>query len=600
MKKLIYIIISLIFLNSCNDTFLERYPLDKLVDKTAFISYDNFKTYSWSLYNIFSDNNQLRRYSDFNSLYEGDVEANYLYDSDGRNRWAWQTVTPETAPGGWDFSFIRTVNVMLDNLDKSEMDDKDKAHWRSVGLFFRSYRYFELMCRFGNVPWLEHLVTEADNDQIFGPRTPRDEVAANILRDLKYAEENIKINGDGDNTINRNVVRALLSRYCLFEGTWRKYHVLSGPELYLQECARVSELLMDDYPTIADNFQHRMSTEDLRTYPGIILFKEYSTNVIMQTFCRGERGGAKHEEMHAHTIERYLCSDGKPITTSTVYDGVATMNDEFRNRDLRLLYRVPPPYRVQRTTGNVLWEYTGNPLDREYIDLMNSLDKTGLRPFPLQTWQPFTIDRIPHIAGASGSLAPMSNNTGYYMLMFYNIGTNVTGGGGFSTTDVPLFYIEEVLLNYAEVKFELGQFTQYIADRTINKLRPRAGVANMVVNELDDSFDPCRDPLVPPVLWEIRRERMAELMGDGFGFDDIRRWKRAEYFINEQPLGVRMDKTGMPPALKWVESGPDAGRCYRVDDPLSQGKGWLEHYYLYPIPQHQVALNPELKQNPEW
>lgn len=33
------------------------------------------------------------------------------------------------------------------------------------------------------------------------------------------------------------------------------------------------------------------------------------------------------------------------------------------------------------------WEFTDNPQDREYIDLMNNLDPTGNRPFPLLTWQ---------------------------------------------------------------------------------------------------------------------------------------------------------------------------------------------------------------------
>ena len=272
---------------------------------------------------------------------------------------------------------------------------------------------------------------------------------------------------------------------------------------------------MTSFPTVGSNFQHRWSTEDLRTYPGTILFKEYSTNLIMQPFSRHERGGGQLVEMHARTIEKYLCADGKPISTSPLYDGDANMNDEFRKRDLRLLYRVIPPYKVNRVPGgNIDWVHTGIAADREYIDLMNNLDATNNRPFPVLSWQPFTIDRMPHIKGATGSLAPLSNNCGYYVYMFYNVETNVTGGAYFSTTDAPIFHIEEVLLNYAEVMYELGKFTQSIADQTINKLRPRAGVAKMNIAEITTSFDPNRDHNVPPILWEIRRERMVELMGD--------------------------------------------------------------------------------------
>lgn len=31
---------------------------------------------------------------------------------------------------------------MLDHIDGSQMTEAEKAHWRSVGYFFRSYRYF--------------------------------------------------------------------------------------------------------------------------------------------------------------------------------------------------------------------------------------------------------------------------------------------------------------------------------------------------------------------------------------------------------------------------------------------------------------------------
>lgn len=72
-------------------------------------------------------------------------------------------------------------------------------------------------------------------------------------------------------------------------------------------------------------------------------------------------------------------------------------------------------------------------------------------------------------------------------------------------------------------------FNQTVADLTINKLRDRVGVAHMKVAEINAGFDPKRDQTVDPVLWEIRRERMVELMGEGFGFYDVRRWKKAPW-----------------------------------------------------------------------
>ena len=88
--------------------------------------------------------------------------------------------------------------------------------------------------------------------------------------------------------------------------------------------------------------------------------------------------------------------------------------------------------------------------------------------------------------------------------------------------------------------FELGRFDQSVADATVNKLRARAGVAAMEVNNIGADFDKFRDSDVAPVLWEIRRERCSELMGSGFRFDDIKRWKKGNY-LNEQPVGVKIN-----------------------------------------------------------
>ena len=66
-----------------------------------------------------------------------------------------------------------------------------------------------------------------------------------------------------------------------------------------------------------------------------------------------------------------------------------------------------------------------------------------------------------------------------------------------------------------EAMYELGLFDQSIADKTINKLRKRAHVADMVLTDITTDFDPERDQDVNPLLWEIRRERRVELMGEG-------------------------------------------------------------------------------------
>ena len=328
---------------SCNDSFMERYPDTSLTEQTVFSNYNTFKTYAWGLYGVFTNTNILRipgtngAYASATS-YTSDIYAGYLMRRQGDgNPYAFQNVSSSSSGNGWAFSFVYRVNVMLANIDNSGMTDADKEHWRSVGYFFRAYYYSELIARFGDVPWVDRVLGDSDKEIAYGPRTPRKEVADHVLNDLIYAEEHIKEEGDGENTINVHVVRALLSRFCLFEGTWRKYHALGDEDKYFDACITYSKKLMDSYPELNSDWGE-MLTSDLKGMKGIILYKEYVekelTNYVL---THVERTSTHNVEMPQHIIDMYLCKDGKTIHNSSEYewsqDGDNSMNATFRNRD---------------------------------------------------------------------------------------------------------------------------------------------------------------------------------------------------------------------------------------------------------------------------
>ena len=39
------------------------------------------------------------------------------------------------------------------------------------------------------------------------------------------------------------------------------------------------------------------------------------------------------------------------------------------------------------------------------------------------------------------------------------------------------------------------------------------------------------------------------------------------------------------------------GYSYVEADPVQQGKGWLEKYYLYQVPTNEIVINPNLAPN---
>ena len=113
-----------------------------------------------------------------------------------------------------------------------------------------------------------------DSPELYGKRDSRDLVASNILSNLKYAETHIGAD-DGKNTIGISVVQALISRFALFEGTWRKYHGLSDAETYLKECVLESEEVLKVYPNVHPRYDELFNSESLDGVTGIILYKAY-------------------------------------------------------------------------------------------------------------------------------------------------------------------------------------------------------------------------------------------------------------------------------------------------------------------------------------
>lgn len=603
-KSLFYILLLSITLTiSCNKDYLNKIPLDQQTESTSFQTYSNFKTYAWGLYDLFEGYGQGPILNTATFLFEEANSDNLCYNASvNSNEWAYQLKTIPSSGGDWDFSFIRRVNIMLDHIDQSKMSDKEKDHWRSVGYVFRSGRYMQLLSKFGAVPWLEHVVKDNDTEILYATRTSRDTVAQNILDNLLWAETHINPGGDGDNTVNVNVVRALISRFGLFEGTWRKYHGLGNAEQYLRACVASSAKLAADFPTLLSNYDHIFNSEDLSGKAGIILYRSYATGQNLHGIQRYIRSSEWYFDLTKDAVESYLCQDGKPISTSALYQGDHSINDEFRHRDRRLYLTVVPPYRIFTTTdatgdvitlkNSIFWKHTGVEADREYMDTMALISSVGYKTLPYLHQVNYALREVPHFRKFNGGQGFAASQLGYYFYKFYNATTDVSGF--VNTTDAPIFRIEEALLNYAEASYELGEFDQSVADLTINKIRKRVKMPDMIVANIDGSFDLNRDPDVEPVLWEIRRERRVELMGEGFRFDDLRRWKKGNY-LNKQQLGLWVNNTKYGNKLT-IHGGGTEGYVEYNTAPL----GWLDYYYLYPLPKDQLVLNKNLAQNPDW
>lgn len=637
---------------SCNDNFLERTPVNDLSESNAFKTYSNFQQYMWPCYAMLSNTTigTSTYVTGTESCYGNDFRAGYLGRTGSQNTYATQAISPATSGNGWDFGYIRRINIMLSHIEDGVLTADEADHWRAVGYFFHSFWYMELINRFSDVPWVDKVLNDETPENL-GPRMPRKEVADKVLERLIWAETNIDKKSDGLNTINADVVRAVISRFCLREGTWRKYHGLGDHDKYFTACATYSEKLMDKYKTLykgtdkntsgnlvpAAGYGELWTTPSLKGVPGVILYKELDYPLTESRFSDYEHIAAHDVEMPKYTVDMYLCKDGKTISKSALYAGDKDPYSTFRNRDPRLYHVVQPPFKVIAGKGSGTdldapnlpsdgnWHYVtpaANDPNREYIDIMgvNNTQASsvpsggqparGMKRLPTQNWGNSALNENPHFIGYG--VAFQACRTGFYVWKFFATWEE-NGNKASSKSDFPIFKIEEVLLNYAECKYEQGAFDQTVADKTINLLRARAGVDNMIIADIDESFDPNRGTddsgaKINPVLWEIRRERMVELMGEGFGFYDVRRWKCAKWYVNRQQYGMWITQADYLNSFQVIDA-PGAtprkdgqpGYIYRYPEPVSSSLGWKDQYYLYCVPTDEILLNPNLgPNNPGW
>ncbi|WP_369048706.1 RagB/SusD family nutrient uptake outer membrane protein [Tenacibaculum sp. UWU-22] len=593
IKKLYILFVFLSVFTGCNDDILNQLPKDTLVEETTFTSDANFKSYAWGFYTSFDAYNLSQQ----NLGFRGDLLA--LGNGSQTDPWLRQAIQIPTTSSLWSDSYkqIRRVNIMLRNTNNGSLDETQRKHWESVGRFFRAYHYFNLVKAYGDVPWLGDLVLTDKSPELYGKRTPRTEVAQHILDDLKFAEANIKADGSGKNTINTNVVRALLSRFGLFEGTWEKYHETSGgtPEKYLQASFDASAELMVAFPSLISNFDLVFNSESLDGKPGIILYKDYIFGQVTHILTSRLRNSAGNWDLTKKAVDKFLCTDGKTRWTSTSFKGDKDPYDEFKNRDTRLYITTTVPYKVKPTGGNknksYTWTYDSNPKYREYLDIMAGLSDAEHKAGPTMNWAGFVVKQEPHFRKFNSGQGFNVCYTGYRLNKFYN---NLnTGIQNKDFADAPIFRMGEVLLNYAEAAYELGTINQSIIDATINKLRARGGVTSLDISNIPN--DPTRDADVDAILWEIRRERAVELLAEGFRWDDLRRWKKFVEYGSQEKLG------------RWVKNS-DYGNKLPIQGGASEGyvspfgvpPGVPEYYYLSPIPSNEIVLNPNLTQNPDW
>jgi hypothetical protein len=519
---------------------------DALSDPDFWKNENNVRTYNWEFYNMFPG------FGNGNSTNGDFYFSTFNDDQCAVNLTPYPVNAPATS-ADWSFTMVRKANIMLERIDLVPMSDEAKNHWKGIARFFRALQYFRLVQNFGDVPWYGHSVEVEDSAQLYKPRDARKLVMDSVMEDINFAVNNLRVT-DQPNTVTKDIALALKARICLYEGTYRKYHtelqLTADADRFLQEAKDAAEaLVLKPAYALNPNYQSIYNANDLNNNKEVLLYKRYESTYLTHSTIAYLYSSTIISGINKSAVDAYLCTDGKPIALSPLYQGDANLNNTIANRDQRLKISVDTTYLY----------YKG------------------------------------HIKSS------LSSTTGYRITKFLpdtNAMKTIPTGIGTNLTDAPIFYLSEVYLNYAEAAAELGLLDQAGLDKTINKLRARAGVAKLTV---DPGFtDPNKDADISSLLWEIRRERRVELMMDGFRYQDLMRWKK----------GVKMD-TNLNPDITLGAKVPanssiklNAAGYLMVYDATSSRKFNEDKYYLSPVPTAQVLLYPsdmqKAMQNPYW
>jgi hypothetical protein len=482
-------------------------------------------------------------------------------------------ITVATTGGGWSWTNVRNVNYFLDNAERVTTG-ANKDQYIGEAYFFRAWHYFELLKQFGDLPIITKTLSITDEDILYSERKSRTEVVNFIVSDLDAAIAKMKLKTEVPaGRLNRDIALLFKSRVCLYEGTWEKYH-RGTPFAGTTDGAGFLNLAATAAKTLIDGNRYSLTTGNVKTVyyelfnqidltsnKEVLFWKQYNSLEAGDNFTNQQWNWPHASGYTREFVRSYLCTDGLPISLSPLYQGDGDLRTFAINRDPRCDQTIMKP-------GDALSINLKNDTIKFVTPVISGQSEpTG---YESKKWRRPQVD--PRTNGNTGELAWIA------------------------------FRYAEALLNYAEAKAELGQLTQADVDLSINKLRQRVRMPNLVLSSIiaDPAWPDDGYPL-SPVLQEVRRERAVELAAEGHRLPDVMRWRAHNLFVGKRPRGTKYtdELKKVNPALKADAEGyldPYSGTVL-----TGAGSTWgfnKDKHYLLPLPINELTINTNLKQNP--
>lgn len=619
LKGLFLGLSSILVLGSCSD-FLEKYPLDAMSDKNYFTKETDLKYYMNGVYGGIIRNQGNDRWGNLNVANDdwifNNVPAPFLMQHSNSG------IASETN-SGWNsaYDYLRKINYLIHNAYNVPSLTAIGKHYLGEGYFCRAFKYFELLKKFGGVPYIDN-VLNVDSKDLYRPRDSREFIAERILADLDSAIVCLNWKGEGEaksGRINKESALLMKSRVALYEGSWEYYHGRkntpfavkgSNGTSFLQQVEGAVEMLNQKHGgnlykgQNGKEYFNLFNQNDYEKVSSAFLYKIYDLDLGFTTYWEQGLCEGCHGSLTKKAVDAYLMLDGKPAEISSIHMNNETMNELCSHKDPRLHQTIWCP---SNGLFSDRWPGSTHGYKTSYPGLIQNQQRNPAY-------------------------------SGYRIVKGAQYNTAKVNAGQVDDTDDIILRYEEALLNYAEAKAILGTLTQDDLDHSINYIRARVGMPAMNLAEVNgwnitysvhDGYDPSADN----VLNEIRRERRVEFMIEGLRLDDLKRWAILEDVFNGwKPVGAPVqeyldywnnEESVLAEGFDWVK--PEQvkliqGVNYDVIDgcinpffkhadfKVSSGRGYFiepSRDYLESIPLGEITLykdkaGVELQQNPGW
>lgn len=662
MKKMKYINIAKVLLLSCSlailpacDDFLDEEPQSEVSPEKYLLNESQLEAYVNKYYadydNWKSDSDDKGGMipsfwgSENGSTYKDDNATDNQQGTNGR--YLKDTWTVGQSGGKWNFTNINALNYYLQTvvprLENGELTgtESNLKHLVGEGYFLRALEYFFRLQRLGDFPIVktvlpdeQEALTEASK------RSPRNEVARFILSDLDQAIS-LMNNNVKKTRLSKNAALLLKSRVALFEATWEKYHagtalVPNGTgwpgagkdynagyqfpsgsiekeiEFFLTEAMSAASQVADAVQLTENNqiirdqaskgknpYYDMFASHDPSGYSEVIMYRGYDLSLNNShhfnhyLYSGGNTG-------YTHQFEQvFLMENGLPVyAAGSGYAGDDYIADTKIDRDWR-------------------WRlFMKAPKEAKAVDNIA------------------TVEYFPEAPRLYVSDAKNATSTGYIQGKGYSLDYNDQLLGKDQTAFV-VYRASEAYLNYIEASYLKNGNIDATADKYWKALRARAGVDTdyqKTINATDMSKEALNGwdayshgALVDATLYNIRRERRCEFIGEGFRYMDLIRWRALDQLNGYQLEGAKIFgpmKSIFGDNLKYDQadeknnnvSSPSLSDYLRPNQVTStnqyyNGLYFYEAHYLDPIAvQHFMITSPDgstvsqspIYQNPGW